>query len=56
MVWICELQQNYSYYCPPTLDYHENNLMGCNGIGKIAHGHIYLHNQERLFLLDYLYT
>jgi hypothetical protein len=56
MVGICELQQNYSYCCPPTLDYHGNNLMECNGIDKIVHGHIYPHNQERLFLLDYLYT
>ena len=30
--------------------------MECNGIDKIVHGHIYPHNQERLFLLDYLYT
>ena len=30
--------------------------MECNGIDKIVHGRICLHNQEKLFLLDYLCT
>lgn len=44
-------------FCNPSpLGYHENNLMECNGIDKIVHGRICLHNQEKLFLLDYLCT